>query len=115
MFDVDTPDPATPVVGDEVDVTGMGEGDGNWFSGAAEDGTDDGDVSVLLFSGDIWGRTYELHLEFWILSRDFLRYRKTTSFSISSIGWLDLDLGKTLFPYATYRNCHYFMIGKNLF
>ena len=29
MFDVDTPDPATPVVGDEVDVAGMGEGEGN--------------------------------------------------------------------------------------
>ena len=52
MFDVDTPVPT--VVGDEVDVAGMGEDEGNWLSGAAEDGTDVGDVSVLLFSGDIW-------------------------------------------------------------
>ena len=52
MFGVDTP----AVVGDDADVAGvMGEGDGIWLSGAAADevGTDEGDVRVLLFSGDI--------------------------------------------------------------
>ena len=52
MFGVDTP----AVVGDDADVAGvMGEGDDIWLSGAAEDevGTDEGDVRVLLFSGDI--------------------------------------------------------------